>query len=162
MAVDRLIPTSPPADTTMAYFAAQVQEELTPLWRAVTIALVSTGAMPNAITASGTPAMTAYGDSTNFTVVASATNTGPMTINIDGLGPRPLVSATNSSLAAGQVVAGQMLQIAWDASINAFRILGGLASSGAALPAPTQQWQVLQADASLSWQPSQTLMSGNF
>ena len=163
MAVDRLVPTTPPSNTTFAYAQGQLQEELTALWQGAVLPLTVTNALPNAVTATCSPTLAAYTDTLHFTVTAAATNTGAMTLSIDGLGARPVVTSTNSNLTAGQVVTGQMLQVTYDTAISAFRVMGGLAvSSGTTLPNPTQQWQVLQADSTLTPAWNSELFSGNF
>ncbi len=43
---------------------------------------------------------------------------------------------------------------------NAWYVTGG--SGGSSVPSATQQYQILQADASLNWQPSNTIFSGNY
>jgi hypothetical protein len=156
MAVDRIIPTSPPSNTTMAYFAQQVQEELTPIWQHVIMDLAAAGV--NALTATTTPALTSYADSKYFMMVAPSTNTGPMTLNVDGLGARPVLSGAGTPLAAGAVLAGQAMMLYFDGV--AFRAVAG--ADGAALPNPTQQYQVLQADGALAPQWSLELYGGNF
>jgi len=161
MAVDRLVPTSPPSNTTFAYAQGQLQEELTALWAAVTLPLTLTSATPNAVAATANPPLTSYTDTRRFTFTANATNTGNMTISVDGLPALPLVTAGNAQIMAGQVVAGQMLDVVYDSSISAFRAVGGI-TIGPAIPYPTQQWQVLQADAGLNWVASQQLFSGNY
>lgn len=159
MAIDRTIPTSPPSNTTMAYFAQQVQEELTPVWRNVVLELTVTNT-GNALTATANPTMTSYNDGKYFMLVVPTANTGAMTLNIDGLGARPLVTASNVALSGGEIGAGQAAMVYFDSGVNSFRLIGG--GSGSGLPTATQQWQVLQADATLNWVPSQELFSGNF
>jgi hypothetical protein len=161
MAVDRLVPTTPPSNTTFAYAQGQLQEEMTAIWAGVTLPLTLTSTTPNALTAVAVPALTAYADTRRFTLVVNDANTGNMTLSVDGLPALPLVTPMNTQMVAGQVASGQMLDVVYDSTISAFRVLGGLLP-GATLPNPTQQWQVLQADASLNWVPSQQLFSGAF
>jgi len=159
MAIDRAIPTAPPANTTMAFFAAQVQEELTPIWQNVVLPLTVAGTA-NAISATAAPAITSYTDARIYVATFPSANTGPMTISIDGLAPLPLRDASGAALAAGAVSAGQSTLIFYNSGAGDFRVVGG--GGGAALPTPTQQWQILQADAALNPQWSLQIFSGNF
>ena len=161
MALDRKTFTSPPSDTTFAFTQIETNEEIVALWQGVTLPLILTNALPDSITATCVPPLTAYTDTMHFTLITAMGNTGAMTLSIDGLGTRPLVSSTNTNLTAGQILPGQMLQVAYDTSINAFRVVGGLAP-GTTLPAPTQQWQVLQADITLTPTWNLEMFSGNF
>jgi hypothetical protein len=158
--LDRKIFTSPPSNTTFAYAQTETQEELSNIYQHIVqeISVTNTG---NALTAISTPALTAYTDTKYYMLVVPAANTGAMSLNIDGLGARPLVSSTNSILSAGDVSANQAIMVYMDTSINAFRIIGST-GGGISLPTATQQYQVLQADAALSWVPSQEIYSGNF
>lgn len=160
MAVDRTIPTTPPANTTMAYFAGQVQEELTPVWQNVLLPITGVGG-PNAITAVATPTLTSYADTLHFILTVPATNTGAVTLDVDGLGARAVQDSAGNALAAGALSAGAAVLVSYISSSGHFRVIGG-ASAASALPTATQQYQVLQADATLAWVPSQQLFSGNF
>lgn len=127
MAVDRFVPVTPPANTTFAYAQQQLQEELTALWQHVVVELAASGV--NAVAAVSTPPMTSYADSKYFVLSAPAANTGPMTLNIDGLGARALVSATGAPLAAGDVAAGQTMFVYLDNVSNTFRMASGGAAA---------------------------------
>jgi len=161
MALDRRTFVSPPSNTTFAFTQIETNEEIMALWQAATLPVTLTNALPNNLTGAVFPPLTAYTDTQQFRIIATSANTGNMTLSLDNLPALPLVTASNSNITAGQVVAGQMLFLAFDSTINAFRVLGGFAP-GTVIPNPTQQWQVLQADAGLNWQPSQQLFAGNF
>ena len=156
MAVDRAIPTTPPSNTTMAYFAGQVQEELTPVWQNVVLPLTGAGG-PNAITASAIPALTAYTDTLNFILTAPAANTGAVTLNVDGLGATPVRNSSGVALSGGELASGQRLLLTYSA--GAFYAINLPRYS---IPAPTAQYQFLQANASLSPNWSLELYAGNF
>lgn len=158
MPVDRLIHTSPPSNTTFAYAQAETQLEIAALWQNVVLELAASGG--NAVTAAATPALASYSDAKFFVMVAPSTNTGPMTINVDGLGARPVLSGGGTPLAAGAVTAGQAVMLYFDGV--AFRAVAGAGAGGSTLPTPTQQWQVLQADAALAPTWGLQLYSGNY
>lgn len=92
MAIDRKIPVVPPADTSMAFFAQQVQQELTPIWENVILEL-TVGNTGNALVATASPALLSYTDAKYFAVTFPATNTGPMSLSVDGLSAFPLRDA---------------------------------------------------------------------
>ena len=66
------------------------------------------------ITASLTPALTVYtaGDTFSFTV--ANTNTTSVTINIDSLGAKAITRDGSTALAAGDLVAGEIVMIVYD------------------------------------------------
>jgi hypothetical protein len=72
----------------------------------------------NTITAVGTPAVTAYAANQTFRFLSAGANTGPTTLNIDGLGPKNVMKAASSgpvALVAGDIpAAGIVLQVTYD------------------------------------------------
>jgi hypothetical protein len=65
------------------------------------------------ITASATPALTAYAAGNNFTFVAAGANTGAATINIDGLGAKAL-QKNGAALIVGDILSGTTHEITYD------------------------------------------------
>lgn len=124
MAADRLIPTSastPPV--TGGDFMDAVQEELTALWNASGIRLTSIGGTANALTATLAPALTgSIAAGMKFSFVAAATNTGAMTIAINGGSAIPMVTDDGAAMAAGQIVSGRMYTMESDGTN--LRVLG--------------------------------------
>lgn len=59
-------------------------------------------------------AVTAYTSQQIFLFYAVATNTGPVTINISGLGAKNLVKNGSTALAAGDIATGMFCQIVYD------------------------------------------------
>lgn len=79
------------------------------------------GGTANALTASMTPAVTAYSAGlTLFLKTGVAANSGAMTINA-GAGVVPLLSYSGSALSSGDVPAGSLIDIGYDGA--AFRLL---------------------------------------
>jgi hypothetical protein len=68
----------------------------------------------NTITGALIPSLTSYTAGATYYFVASATNTGPVTINIDGLGAKDIKSNSLAALAAGDIVSGQVVGITYD------------------------------------------------
>lgn len=67
------------------------------------------GGTANALTASATIAPLAYQAGQRWSVTAALANTGPVTININGLGVRTVTKFGGTALVAGDIVAGQVL-----------------------------------------------------
>jgi hypothetical protein len=63
------------------------------------------------ITASTTPAPTAYTTGQVFRFTAAATNTGAVTLNVASLGARSLTKQGGSALAAGDLVSGRVYEV---------------------------------------------------
>lgn len=57
-----------------------------------------------------------------LSVLASADNEGPVTLNVDGTGDRPLLGA-GGALSAGDVLAGEVLSVVYDGA--AFQLISG-------------------------------------
>lgn len=70
---------------------------------------------------------------------ANVTNTGASTINVDGLGARPLRSTSGVNLAAGEITSGAVYTICYEATANEWLIHGGpvVVSSGGGGSTPT-------------------------
>jgi hypothetical protein len=71
---------------------------------------VDTGAANSYIVTAATP-YTAYANGELVFFVPGNTNTGPSTININGLGPIPITTITGAPLTAGQITAGIMQEL---------------------------------------------------
>jgi hypothetical protein len=61
-----------------------------------------------------------YVDGLTIQIRPAATNTGPATININGLGPVPILNNDGTQLGPNQLVAGQLASLTYDAKRNAF------------------------------------------
>lgn len=81
------------------------------------------------ITATASPTLTAYVAGQTFRFVATGTNTGAVTINIDGLGAKSITKDVLTPLAAGDIDSGQVVQITYDGT--RFQLLSSSASGGA-------------------------------
>ena len=63
---------------------------------------------------SSSPALTAYTTGATFEFIAAATNTGAVTINIDGLGAKDIKLNSTVALSGGEIVSGQVVVITYD------------------------------------------------
>jgi hypothetical protein len=104
---------------------------------------VDTGSTNN-IVLSFTPKMDAYADGTVLFLRAAANNTGEVTVNVDGLGAKPLLTGS-LVCEAGDVVAGAILCIAYYA--GSFHLVtsagGGTGTAGGAVTVVFEQTQPL-------------------
>ncbi len=73
--------------------------------------LLSTVAGTNTITATGPLSFSAYGSGKDFEFIPAVTNTGAVTININGLGARAITKYGSTALVAGDLVAGSVAKI---------------------------------------------------
>jgi hypothetical protein len=76
--------------------------------------IATVGGTANAITLSNAIPMTAYVAGQSFTFVATAANTGAVTVNIDGLGARNLRKRNNAALISDDILIGQPCTIFYD------------------------------------------------
>lgn len=124
------------------------------------------------ITGTVSPSLTAYTTGQIFSFVVAATNTGAVTINIDGLGAKAVTRAGTVALAANDMVTGQIALVEYDGTRfqlldpNAFtnlRISNALTYGGVALsPAVTGTGNmVLSSSPTLGTPDLGTPTSGN-
>ena len=76
--------------------------------------LLATVAGTDTITASLSPALTAYANGQIFTLIPANTNTGAVTININGLGAKSITKNGSTALVAGDLVAGVTYSLQYD------------------------------------------------
>ena len=92
---------------------------------------------PNAFFLSNVPGFTQYGDGFKVYFKAANSNTGPATINVNALGVVPVTRTDGNALEAGDIFAGQILELFYSASAGAFQYFssGAAASASAAASA---------------------------
>ncbi|ABE63171.1 Phage-related tail fibre protein-like protein [Nitrobacter hamburgensis X14] len=88
----------------------------------------------NALTAALVPVPTAYIDGLTVRVKIAATNTGPATLNLNGLGPLPIQTPRGSELAQGDLIAGSIYTLI---CTGAGFVLSGIAYSEVPIVAAT-------------------------
>lgn len=96
--------------------------------------ILSSVAGTNTITGSLTPALTAYATGQTFRFVAAGTNTGAVTININGLGAKAITKNGTTALSGGDISINAAVQITYDGT--QFQLVsgaGGGASAGGVL-----------------------------
>jgi hypothetical protein len=75
-----------------------------------------------------TPALTAYATGNLFSFVATGTNTGAATININSLGAKSITKSGTTALVAGDIVSGQVYLIEYDGT--RFQLINPSITSG--------------------------------
>lgn len=68
----------------------------------------------NAIAAVSTPPITSYATGAAYSFIAANTNSGAVTLSIDGLTAQSVTKAGNNALAAGDIQAGQLVHVQYD------------------------------------------------
>lgn len=95
----------------------------------------------NTYTASLTPAPLSYVDGMPVAVKINATNSGASTINVNGLGPRPIKDSRGNAMSAGRLNASIIYTMRYEASNGNFILMGegsgGTASAGDVLSGKT-------------------------
>ena len=82
----------------------------------------ATAAGTNTYTATITPAITAYTATQHFFIKFTNANTGTATLNLNGLGAKPILKNSTVPLTIGDINAGQILCLAYDGTN--FQIIG--------------------------------------
>lgn len=80
----------------------------------------------NTITASLSPAITAYAAGQTFRFVASGANTGATTVNVNGLGAKAVTKNGTTALVTGDIVSGAVYTLTYDGT--QFQISGSMFS----------------------------------
>jgi hypothetical protein len=76
--------------------------------------LTSVAGTANAITATTSPATSAYSTGQVLFLVPASANTGAVTLNVNGLGAVAVTRATGAALAGGELVAGRLYELVYD------------------------------------------------
>ena len=75
------------------------------------------------LTGTTSPALSAYATGNQFSFVVANTNTGAVTINVDGIGAKAITRTGTTALVAGDMVAGQAVEIIYDGT--RFQLVNG-------------------------------------
>ena len=93
------------------------------------------------LTGTVVPALSAYATGNQFSFLVANTNTGAVTINVDGIGSKAITRTGTTALVAGDMVAGQAVEIIYDGtrfqlvngnSFTNLKVSGTLGVTGAA------------------------------
>jgi hypothetical protein len=75
------------------------------------------------LTGTVSPALSAYATGNQFSFVVANTNTGAVTINVDGIGAKAITRTGTTALVAADMVAGQVVEIIYDGT--RFQLING-------------------------------------
>ena len=75
------------------------------------------------LTGTVVPALSAYATGNQFSFLVANTNTGAVTINVDGIGSKAITRTGATALVAGDMVAGQAVEIIYDGT--RFQLVNG-------------------------------------
>ena len=75
------------------------------------------------LTGTTTPALAAYATGNQFSFLVANTNTGAVTLNVDGIGAKAITRTGTTALVAGDMVAGQVVEIIYDGT--RFQLVNG-------------------------------------
>lgn len=107
-------------------------DDTTQLWQAMQRARGSryaedASSTPNVVVATLSPAPAAYAKGQSFLVKVARTNTGAATLNLNGLGGKPIVRQSGLPLDGGDLIAGGIYLLTYDGT--SFQLVGGSAST---------------------------------
>jgi len=75
------------------------------------------------LTGTVSPALSAYATGNQFSFLVANTNTGSVTLNVDGIGVKSITRTGTTALVAGDMVAGQAVEIIYDGT--RFQLVNG-------------------------------------
>ncbi|MGO4379752.1 hypothetical protein [Pseudoduganella sp. RAF53_2] len=78
----------------------------------------------NAYAAGFAPAITARTDGLTLKFRATTSNTGAVTFSPDGLASKPILGGAQAALQGGEIVAGGIVEVVWNALLDAWVLLG--------------------------------------
>lgn len=114
-----------PGDYSMQVNDSLAVQQLLDLDAGVTVEVrgvtpLSNEAGTNTITAEGTPTVLSYLDGQLYTFQAVNTNSGPVTLNIDGVGAKDITKNLVTQLVAGDIQANSMIVVIWNENQDIF------------------------------------------
>ena len=86
-------------------------------------AVTSLGGGTTAYTLAASQTISAYAAGDHFAVVCNATNTGAVTLDVDSVGVKSVVTTSQTALAAGQLVINGIYIFSYDATSDVFIVL---------------------------------------
>lgn len=69
------------------------------------------------------PTISALTDGLKLSFEAAHANTGASTLNVNGIGAKPILGAAHAALQGGEIIAGGKIQVVWSAALSAFVLL---------------------------------------
>jgi len=125
--VDRAVPTTGSLSTVLTDLNTELGNLYSGQWM-----VIGSVTGTNAITGSITPALTGYTDGGLFQMKPAVTNTGAVTLSINGLGAKAVVSVAGVALASGDIRSDSIYLLRYYAASDHFRVLTPLGAGGTA------------------------------
>lgn len=125
--VDRAVPTTGSLSTVLTDLNTELSNLYSGQWM-----VIGSVTGTNTVTGSITPALTSYTDGGLFQMKPAVTNTGAVTLNINGLGAKAVVSVAGVALASGDIRSDSIYLLRYYAASDQFRVLTPLGAGGTA------------------------------
>lgn len=97
-----------------------------------------------------TPALASYADGQCFAFKANTANTGAATLNVNSLGAKDIKKAYNVDVADGDILAGQIIQVIYDADNDWFQLISPTAAAAGGFESFESTQQTITAAGSLT------------
>ena len=99
------------------------------------------GGTANALTLALSPSLTSYQNGQYLSFKAAANNTAATTINVNGLGAKPIVTNGNNALTGGEILINGDYMLMYNSTFSAFVLINSSLSSGGGITATQIQNQ---------------------
>ncbi|KKN27847.1 hypothetical protein LCGC14_0860400 [marine sediment metagenome] len=110
---------------------------------------IASGGGTNAIAIAPSPAITAYAQGQRFHFRAQHTNTGPVTLNVNGQGPKAIKKHGNVVLVAGDIKASHIVEVVFITGTNLFEMTSQLGNPPAGGYTDAQAITAVEGEATL-------------
>lgn len=115
--------------------AGRADEGMLARWYADTNGSIAS-AGTDTVTLAASRTISAYAQGQVFVFEAGGTNTGAVTLNVDSVGAKAVKKRFNVALAAGDIVAGQIVAVAYEATADNFQLLTPVATASGDVVGP--------------------------
>jgi hypothetical protein len=114
-------------------------------WYADTNGSIATTGSSNAYVLAASRTISSYTQGQTFTFEANHANTGAATLNVDSVGAKAIVKRNDVALASGDIEAGQIVMVAYEATADNFQMLTPTAASSDVI---TTRGDIIRGDSS--------------
>ncbi len=124
----------PPSDVNDA---ARALEGMVARWYADTNGSIASTGSSSAYVLAASRTISSYSQGQVFLFEANHASTGASTLNVDSVGAKAIVKQNDVALAAGDIEAGQLVMVAYEATGDNFQMLSQVATAAAAIGSET-------------------------